>query len=101
MKITMLLYTGPDHPNTLSLINIAKAAVAKGHEVTVFAMAAGVQNLIREDFTSLPRSGVNVTMCEYNRGLWKAPEGVEDIHYGSQYDLAGYAQECDRMISFL
>lgn len=100
MKLAMLLYTGPDHHNTSSLIGFAKAARDGGHEVTVFAMADGVMNLVRKDFIGLAFDGVDLTVCENNRHEFSAPEGVQGVKYGSQYDLAGYVQDCDKLISF-
>ena len=100
MKIAILIHTGLDQGCARSAVGIAKAALAKGHEVTVFVMSAGVTLLADEAFTSLVGDGVNLTVCEHNRAEYKAPEGVEGVHYGSQYDLAGYVQECDRLISF-
>ncbi len=100
MKLTILLSAGPDSGIVSCLVGLAKAARAKGHEVVVFAMAAGVSNLAREDFTALVSDDVSITVCEHNRSQYKAPENVKDVKYGSQLDLAAYAQDCDRFISF-
>lgn len=100
MKITFLLHAAPDSGTVSSLIGLAKAASAKGHEVTVFAMSGGVLNLAREDFTGLVSDGVSITVCEHNRSQYRAPENVEGVKYGSQYDLASYTKESDRFISF-
>lgn len=100
MKLAMLLYTGPDHHNTTSLIGLARSAREKGHDVMVFAMSAGVGNLVRPDFTSLVSEGASITVCEHNCSESQAPKDIEGIKYGSQYDLAGYVQDYDRLISF-
>ncbi|VAX20793.1 hypothetical protein MNBD_NITROSPINAE03-1565 [hydrothermal vent metagenome] len=100
MKFTVLVHKGPDEAVVSSVIKIAKNARAKGHDVTIFAMAPGVMNLLRDDFTALIGDGVNITVCEHNRSQYKAPENIEGVKYGSQYDLAIYAQDCDRFISF-
>lgn len=101
MRLLMVLYTGFDSLGANSVVKLARSAKDKGHEVTVFAMAAGVTNLAREDFASLPSAGVNITVCEHNRAQYKAPEGVEGIKYGSQYDLAGYVYDADKVVSFV
>ena len=100
MKLTILVHKGPDEAVISSVVGIAKAARAKGHEVDIFAMAPGVLNLNRDDFTTLVTDGVNVTVCGHNRKLHGAPENVEGVKYGSQLDLASYTQDCDRFISF-
>lgn len=100
MKIAILIHSGPETGKTRLAARIAEEARARGHEVTVFAMAAGVQVLAGEGLGKLVEDGVNVTVCEMNRKEYMAPENVEGVKYGSQYDLATYANECDRLISF-
>lgn len=100
MKILMVIHTGPFHDNTDSLIGMASAASAMGHEVGVFAMSEGAGNLAREDFTRLADDGVKLVVCDRNRGELSMPEGLKGVHYGSQYDLAESVAECDRLISF-
>lgn len=101
MRLLMVLYTGFDSLGVNSVIKLARSARDKGHEVRVFAMAAGVTNLAREDFVSLLSAGVEITMCEHNRSQYKAPEGIEGVKYGSQYDLAGYVYDADKVVSFV
>ena len=100
MKILMILHTGPFDNNTGSLIGIARAARERGDEVTVFAMSEGVENLARKDFAALASAGVRLTVCEKNRLELAAPGGVDGVEYGSQYDLAQYVSDHDRVISF-
>lgn len=100
MKFAILVHKSPDEAIVSSVVGIAKAARAKGHDVDIFAMALGVLNLKRDDFTSLVKEGVNITVCGHNRSLHGAPENVEGVKYGSQFDLSGYAHDCDRFISF-
>ena len=100
MKILFLIHKGFASPVADSAIKTARAALEAGHEVTVFIMAEGVTLLAREDFRSLAADGAQVTVCEHNRVQFQAPEGVEGVKYGSQYDLAGYIQDCERVVSF-
>ncbi len=100
MKLAMVIYTGPEQANTATLIGIASAARAKGDDVTVFAMSDGVRNLAREDFVKLADDGINIAVCDHNRTEFGAPTDVEGVNYGSQYDLAGYINGCDRFLSF-
>ena len=100
MKILLLLHKGFSSPLADSAVKIAKAAVEAGHEAQVFAMSDAVTLLGRQDFISLVGHGAQVTICDHNRTQYQAPAKVEGIKYGSQYDLAGYIQDCDRIISF-
>ncbi|VAX23908.1 hypothetical protein MNBD_NITROSPINAE01-537 [hydrothermal vent metagenome] len=100
MKLAMVIYTGPEQANTATLIGIARSARAKGNDVTVFAMSAGVRNLAREDFVKLADDGVKIAVCDHNRTGFNAPADVDGVSYGSQYDLAGYVNGCDRFLSF-
>ncbi len=100
MKLAILVHKGPDEAVVSSVIAVAKTARAKGHDVNIFAMAPGVMNLARDDFTSLIGDGVNITVCEHNRSQYMAPENIEGVKYGSQFDLAVYASDCDRFVSF-
>ena len=83
-----------------SSIGIARAALAKGHEVSIFIMARGVMLLSNAEFVSLVDEGAKVVVCEHNRGEYKAPEGIRGVEYGSQYDFATLVQDCDRLVSF-
>lgn len=100
MKIAILIHSGPETGKTRLAGRIASEAQARGHEVTVFAMAAGVQVLADEGLARLVEDGVNITVCEMNRKEYRSPENIEGVKYGSQYDLATYANEYDRLISF-
>jgi len=100
MKLTILLHKGPDEAVVSSVIAVAKTARVKGHDVNIFAMGPGVMNLARADFTSLIGDGANITVCEHQRSQYMAPEDIKGVKYGSQYDLAVYASDCDRFISF-
>jgi len=100
MKILLLLHKGFDSPLADSAVKLARASVAAGHQTQVFAMAGAVTLLARADFVSLVEHGVEVTVCDHNRAQYQAPAGVKLIKYGSQYDLAGYIQDFDRVVSF-
>jgi len=100
MRLTLVLHASPDSAHVTTLIRLAREAKAKGHEVTVFAMSAGVGALARADFTALAAEGIQLTVCEHNRAQVKAPEGVDKVLYGSQYELAGYVQDGDRVVTF-
>jgi predicted peroxiredoxin len=94
----ILLTTGPDHPNTATAIGLARAARELGKEVSIFIMHDGVRNVRRDDFLALHREGVTLTACAVNAEESGLPK-VEGVHYGSQLDLAGIAQESEKFLS--
>lgn len=100
MKIVILLHEGVKSANGPAALALARSSRGKGHEVTIFAMSEGVTHLASKDFCSLVDDGVALTICEHNRKEYEAPEGVDQVTYGSQFDLAGYIQDADRVISF-
>ena len=84
-----------------AVIGIAKAAVAKGHEVVIFAMDGGTKLLPNPDFTALCSvKGVSMSYCALNaKAMSIATEGVpKDVVCGSQYNNAIMANESDRLI---
>ena len=101
MIFNILVHKGQDEGAMASVLSIARAAKARNHVVKIFAMAAGVTNLAREDFISLIDDGVEIAVCSHNCGQYKAPMDIEGVNYGSQYDLALSMNECDRFISFV
>lgn len=73
--ITILLSTTPySFENTHTAAKIAEAALAKGHEVTIFASGDGVHNFTKEQkakgitnasevFSKLIEKGLSVELC--------------------------------------
>lgn len=102
MRLTLVLHKGLNSLAANTVIRLARAAREKGHDVTVFAMSEGVTNLMREDFLSLRSDGVEITVCEHNRAQYQGhAEEVEGVKYGSQFDLAGYVFDSDKVVSFI
>lgn len=101
MRLTLVLHKGFNSLETSTVIKLARAAKDKGHEVTVFAMSTGVTNLGREDFMSLASAGIDITVCEHNRTQYQGQGEVEGIKCGSQFDLAGYVYDSDKVVSFI
>ena len=100
MNFLFVLHAGLEKSSASTAIALAREAKAKGNDVTLFTMSAGVTNLSSENFTSLIKNGVSVTVCEHNRKEYATPEKVEGVHYGSQFDLAGYVADTDRALFF-
>ncbi|HJM83490.1 MAG TPA: DsrE family protein [Nitrospinota bacterium] len=101
MKILFVVHASPNSGAISTLVNTAKIARGRGHEVSVFIMGKGVLNLTREDFIGLISDDVQITACEHSREKLGAPGNVDGVLSGSQYDLSVMANEYDRVISFI
>lgn len=84
------------------LLSIARAAVDKGHSVSVFVMSGGIALLSeREMLELLETQGVGISFCEFNA----AQSGINldtiagTIKPGSQLDNAIMVRDSDRVIS--
>jgi predicted peroxiredoxin len=73
------------------LIGLTKAALARGHEVTIFIMDSGVKLLENPSITGLCNlSGVAMSYCDYStKQIDVSTDGCPgQIVCGSQYDNA-------------
>jgi len=80
---------------------LTKAAVSKGHEVSIFTMDEGVRLLEDPSFTELCNiPGVKMSYCDHNAtGKGISKEGIpQDIICGSQYNNATMIHDVDRVI---
>lgn len=99
MKIGILLTTPPSSENTHTVIQLTRAALRKGHEVSIFLMSDGVYNTHHSEFRELIKDGACISLCAYNSEQ-RCLERVDGILYGSQYDLASLVHETDRLLTF-
>lgn len=80
---------------------LTKAAILKGHEVTIFTMDEGVKLLEKPSFTALCKiPNVNMSYCDHNAtGKGISKEGIpEKVVCGSQYNNATMMHDADRVI---
>lgn len=83
------------------ILGLTKAALAKGHEVTMFNMDDGTKLLGTPEFRELCKTkGVSMSFCDHSaKGLGVATEGIpEEIVCGSQYNNAVMNHDADRLI---
>jgi predicted peroxiredoxin len=88
--------------NKEAVVGLAKAALSKGHKVTIFNMDDGTRLLGDEQFNSLCRTeGVAMSFCDHSAlGLGISKEGIPaDVVCGSQFDNANMLHEADRVIN--
>lgn len=83
------------------VVGITRAAVAKGHEVSIFIMDSGNYLLSNPDINALSNeSGVSMAYCDHSvQKLGISKEGVsENMTCGSQFDNATMNSNADRVI---
>jgi predicted peroxiredoxin len=83
------------------VVGIARAAIAKGHEVSIFMMDSGNYLLGKPEINSLSNeSGVSMAYCDHSvQKLGISKEGLsEKMTCGSQFDNATMNSEADRVI---
>jgi predicted peroxiredoxin len=98
MKIGILVNTN-NHLD--AVVGITRAAVAKGHEVSLFSMDDGSRLFSEKDYIELHKlEGVRMSFCSHNaEGMGISTVGLpEAIVSGSQYNNAEMNNEADRVI---
>lgn len=83
------------------LVGLTRAAVAKGHEVTLFATDYGVKLLGNPGYVALSElGGVAMSVCEHSaKAHHVSTDGLpKEIVRGSQYDNAVMTQWADRVV---
>ncbi|MEJ2685378.1 MAG: DsrE family protein [Candidatus Sulfobium sp.] len=98
MKLGILVNTDRhlDH-----VMGLARAALAKGHEVTVFNMDDGTKLLATPEFSELCRmKGVTTSFCDHSaKHVGAVTEGLpEEMVCGSQYNNAVMNHDADKII---
>lgn len=94
-----LLVTTDENPD--AVLGITDAAIARGHEVSIFVMDAGTLLLTRPAVRELStRQRIIMSFCEHSAtGLGVPLEAIPAaIVRGSQYDNATMLQEADKVI---
>ncbi len=98
MKLGLFVNTDK---NLAAVRGITKAALAKGHTVSVFNMDTGTKLVHSSVFAELCKTqGVTVSFCDHSaKHMGVASEGLpSEIVCGSQYNNAVMQHEADRVI---
>ncbi|GBE05404.1 MAG TPA: hypothetical protein ENG95_03850 [Nitrospirae bacterium] len=83
------------------IVGITKAAVSKGHEVSLFMMDTGVNLLGNASVTGLCKEkGASMSFCDHSAGkLEVSKDGIpSEVVCGSQFDNATMNAEVDKVI---
>ena len=109
MKFAILITSGFEQRDLHTASRLAEAALKLGHEVRLFVMGDGVQQLADhpknpwlEDLRRLLEAGVEVACCSVAgelRGLTRA-RLVPGVRWGSQDDHARIVNWSDRYLAF-
>ena len=98
MKLGILVNTDE---NLDTVIGLARAALAKGHEVTLFTMDEGTKLFRNPDYTALcTLPGISMSFCDLSAkelGV-ETRELTDEIVCGSQYNNVAMVHSCDRVI---
>jgi len=98
MKLGILVNTDENLPG---IVGIAKAALSKGHEVTIFAMDKGTILLENSSFAELSGlEGAAMSFCDHSaKEIGVKTDGLsEKIKGGSQVNNAIMNQNSDKVI---
>lgn len=98
MKLGILVNTN-DHLSAIT--GVTRAAVDKGHQVTIFSMDEGTRLLESLDYTSLAElQGVSMSYCEHSAlELTVNTDGLTDsIERSSQYSNAAMNHNADKVL---
>ncbi|MEJ2183510.1 MAG: DsrE family protein [Nitrospirota bacterium] len=99
MKLGILVTTDRHREHVLGL---ARAALARGHQVAVFSMDEGIRLLRDPEYRRLcGLPGVQMAFCDLSTKQYGvSKEGVPgEIVCGSQYDNARMMHDADRVVA--
>lgn len=98
MKLGIEINAGYGSEDVHTVRKLTEAAIAQGHQVSIFLMDDGVYHAPALKDLAL-KSGVEITVCAHTcsqRGVQK----VEGIVWGGQYDWARIVHDSDRVLVF-
>jgi len=98
----VLLTTSPEHADLHTVVHLTRAALSQGRRVRLFLMCDGVYGLLGSELRELAGEGAQIVLCGQNAAERHVDpiEDIENVRWGSQYDFAQIAAECDRVIAF-
>lgn len=98
MKLGIILATGYEAEDRHTVLRLAEAALAQGHEVSIFLTAEGCYSA--PTLASLADKGALLICCAKNLEARGLPE-VPRVHSSTQYACASIVAEADRVVAFV
>ena len=102
-KLGILLASGPRDGDFSVVESAIRGAQARGEEVALFLMDAGVDYALEARLLALVDAGLDVSLCAMDaeaHGLDGARLQAAGITLGSQHDHARLLRDSDRFLSF-
>jgi sulfur relay (sulfurtransferase) complex TusBCD TusD component (DsrE family) len=96
VKLAIMLGAAPETEGASIAANLAAAALAEGHDVTLFLNADGVGNATV--VAPLAAQGAHLIACGLSARQRRALE-VDGVRLGSQLDWAEAVRYADRVVS--
>ena len=107
--LAILLSTPPQHLNVRTIVSLSRAALSKGHRVSLFLLSDGIYNALPGPADSpasaleeLIGEGLDVRICSFSalgRGIG-AEDVIDGLTFGSLFDFSVMVRECDRFLCF-
>ena len=103
MRLGILLATGPQEGDFSVVESAVVAAQARGEDVDLFLMDAGVDYALDARLRAFVDAGVEVSLCAMDaeaRGVDCQRVEAAGLVLGSQHDHARLLRDSDRFLSF-
>lgn len=99
MTFAFQLSTAPESPDAVSVLALARAAMARGHSTRIFLMDDGVRVLAHPEWEALFRAGAEISVCDHSAGTRQVGR-VDWAIFGSQLENAENLTEAQRWLAF-
>ena len=97
MKLAIQLLSGFGSQDLRTATRLAEAALAQGHQVSMFLMEDAVY--LVNQFQGLAGKGADVALCAHNAHQRGVPR-VDHVLWGGQQDWAQFVHDADRVVCF-
>jgi sulfur relay (sulfurtransferase) complex TusBCD TusD component (DsrE family) len=101
-KLGLLLSTAPDNPNSETVYQLSKTALANKVDTYLYFIDEGVLNLKDPRFAELAKEGLKLFVCAYGC----QQHGISTDGYGKEVNFCGLVilsniiDGCDRFLAF-
>jgi len=110
LRFLLILLSPPRTLGFLTVVNLAEAALRRGHEVVIFGTGDGVENLrksvaplLAPHIMRLIEAGVRLLACRESmrsRGLSAGSDLMENVKVSSLAEMVELMDFCDKTIVF-
>ena len=97
MKLAIQLASGLESEDVRTVKKLAEAALAQGHQVSLFLMDDGIY--AASSLQDLAPKGAAIALCATN-ALQRGLQPMEGVLFGGQNDWAAMVHDSDRVLHF-